>query len=369
MRLWLFMGVTAAALVFVLTGVAPKSAFIPEADFVVANSPSATRGTQKLEAPEAAARAQALIERSRKEAHNPRLLGQAQATLAPWWKTLHAPPDIILLRATIKQSLHDFRGALKDLALVDSNPQALLTQATVHMVVGEYEEARKSCEALRPLASPAVYALCQAQVAALNGELTAAIATAQSVLTGAQNSEMSSWAHAVLGEFFAWKGDAVSAQKYLNLVLAADANDDYARLVLVDALTAAGRSEEALRIALAAPVMSDALLLRIVEAQQKQGLVNSSQALELKQKFDDMRASGDEVHLRELARYELRIEGNVPSALAHAKKNFQIQKEPADALVLLDAAKAADNAEGLQTVQTWLRASRFEGVQFNSVKR
>ena len=33
---------------------------------------------------------------------DPRFLGQAQATLAPWWTAADAPPAILVLRATVK---------------------------------------------------------------------------------------------------------------------------------------------------------------------------------------------------------------------------------------------------------------------------
>ena len=46
---------------------------------------------------------------------DPRFLGQAQAALAPWWTGDDVPPAALLLRATLKQSQHDFEGSLADL--------------------------------------------------------------------------------------------------------------------------------------------------------------------------------------------------------------------------------------------------------------
>src|SRR5438445_6557733 len=45
---------------------------------------------------------------------DPRFLGQAQAALAPWWNASDPPHRAALLRATLKQSQHDFAGALAD---------------------------------------------------------------------------------------------------------------------------------------------------------------------------------------------------------------------------------------------------------------
>ena len=90
--------------------------------------------------------AQMDIEETRKTG-DPRYLGYAQAALAPWWDLPEAPPQVILLRATIKQSVHDFDASLVDLdhvlTLQPGNVQARLTPArTVHTVRGEYEAAR-----------------------------------------------------------------------------------------------------------------------------------------------------------------------------------------------------------------------------------
>src|SRR5262249_28759633 len=58
--------------------------------------------------------ARAEIQRAR-SLSDPRYLGRAQATLARWWKLPDPPPDVLLLRATIEQSLHDFTSARADL--------------------------------------------------------------------------------------------------------------------------------------------------------------------------------------------------------------------------------------------------------------
>src|SRR5207302_3603088 len=74
---------------------------------------------------------------------DPRFLGQAQAALAPWWTAADLPAQALLLRATLKQSQHDFIGALSDLdrilAIAPADAQARLTRATVLTVIGHYD--------------------------------------------------------------------------------------------------------------------------------------------------------------------------------------------------------------------------------------
>src|SRR5437763_14346531 len=65
---------------------------------------------------------------------DPRFLGQAQAALAPWWKADDPPLPVLLLRATLKQSQHNFAAALADLdrllTIEPRDSQARLTRAT-----------------------------------------------------------------------------------------------------------------------------------------------------------------------------------------------------------------------------------------------
>src|SRR4029453_1646985 len=81
--------------------------------------------------PLAVALARRYIEQGRGQS-DPRYFGYAQGVLSPWWNENAPPLEVLVLRATIRQSLHDFDAALADLnqALVrDSrNAQARLTR-------------------------------------------------------------------------------------------------------------------------------------------------------------------------------------------------------------------------------------------------
>ena len=119
----------------------------------------------------------AAIEAAR-ETGDPRFLGQAQAALAPWWTAADPPPAALLLRATVKQSQHDFSGALADLdrllAARAGDGQALLTRATILTVQGRYADAQRDCAKLLRLASGLVTTACFAGAASLNGDAAGA---------------------------------------------------------------------------------------------------------------------------------------------------------------------------------------------------
>ena len=77
--------------------------------------------------------ARSYLDSARSQGNDVRLIGRAQAALAPWWSAAEPPPAVRLLRATNKQSLHDFTAARAHLdALVAADPtdvQACLTRA------------------------------------------------------------------------------------------------------------------------------------------------------------------------------------------------------------------------------------------------
>src|ERR1700739_4337600 len=71
---------------------------------------------------------------------DPRYAGYAQAAVAPWWDIEPAPPEVLVLRVSVHQSMHQFNIALADLAKVlNTNPrnvQARVIRATVLQVQG-----------------------------------------------------------------------------------------------------------------------------------------------------------------------------------------------------------------------------------------
>ena len=89
---------------------------------------------------------------SRREG-DPRYLGYAQAALTPWWKDPDAPTAVLVTRATILQSNHEFPRALADLdkaiAREPDNARAILVRATVLTVQGKYDEALADCNSCK----------------------------------------------------------------------------------------------------------------------------------------------------------------------------------------------------------------------------
>ena len=91
---------------------------------------------------------------------------------------------------------------------------------------------------------------------------------------------------------------------------------------------------------------------------------------QLEQLLDRLAASrlrGDRVHLREEARFTLHLLNAPQAALTLAQENWQVQKEPADIRILLEAALAADDAAAVDGVREWLKKSRLEDVELQRI--
>ena len=113
---------------------------------------------------------------------------------------------------------------------------------------------------------------------------------------------------------------------------------------------------------------SDILLLRLALAGKAAGDKRSADwAAQLRDRFQAAAQRGDRLHEQEAARFELDIEGNPAKATLLASRNYEVQKEPRDADILMRAALAANQAKLAQPALDWLRSSRYEDPVMNQL--
>ncbi len=298
---------------------------------------------------------------------DPRYLGYAEAALAPWWQQPAPPVPVLLMRATLKQSTHDFEGALVDLDTVvkvdPGNAQGWLTLATVQNVRAKYRDAAQSCARLAALAGELVTAGCLAEVGSVAGQAHDAYQTLQIVL--ARNPRVAGpdrvWVLTLLGEMAARMRLTSAADAYFKQALAVG-HDAYLKGAYADFLLDAGRPREVIQL-LQQDIAADPLLLRLAIAEQALNEPNAAAHGEmLRQRFDAARMRGDIVHRREESRFALHLMNDPPRALELARANWLVQREPADARVLLEAALANKDAGAAQVVLTWMRGNGVEDV-------
>jgi tetratricopeptide (TPR) repeat protein len=315
------------------------------------------------------------LKRSREEA-DPRYLGRAQAALAPWWTMAQPPVDALVLRATVRQSQHDFTNALNDLSLAlelaPGNTQAWLTRATILTVLGRYDDARRACLPLVGRAPELLTITAAAQIASLTGEAERSCNLLQRALDGNPSSKPQEklWALTVLAETCARKGHLEHVDHSFGQAFLLGQRDTYLLGAYADFLLDAGRAKEAVTL-LKDETRADGLLLRLALAEsclRPHPAGFEPHVATLRARFEAAHLRGDNVHQREEARFVLHLLHQPEEALRLAQANWQIQREPADARVLMEAALAAVDVSAAQPVLDFLRRTGLEDIKLDRLK-
>lgn len=313
----------------------------------------------------AATLARRYIEQARIEG-DPRYLGYAEAALAPWWKENQPPEQVLVLRATLRQSTHQFGAALADLDLAvkrdSDNVQAWLTRATVQMVTGDLAAARGSCMRLYSRAPALVVQTCLSSVGSIAGDAAASYRRLLELQARhpPESPDIGIWVQTLLAEMAARAGDDAAAEGHFRKALGFKDPDSYLLGAWSDFLLDHGRAQEVARL-LKDKTRVDALLLRYALAlTAMKSPEAAAQTAALGARFDAAQLRGDTVHRREQARFELALRGAPAAAVRLAKANWAVQKEPADLRILADCALASGDAEAARLVRDWLRSSRIE---------
>ena len=307
---------------------------------------------------------------------DPRLLGQAQAALGHWWTQPSPPPEVRLLRATILQSTHDFDAALRDLRALVQLPatarvlpaqrvQAWLTLASVLLVTGQYDEAQRACDALVQVQASWHAQACSLELRTYRGEADAAQLGLRQLAAQAPR-EVLGLVQLMRAELAERQGQGREAAALYQTLLMRQA-DAYTEGAYADLLLDQGKPAEVLTL-LKGRERNDALLLRLAEAGAAvNDPANDGRVSALRARFAAARERGDSVHRREEARFTLRLLQQPAQALKLAQRNWAVQKEPADARILLEAARAAGAAQVTQEVRDFMqrwgwRDQRLEGL-------
>jgi tetratricopeptide (TPR) repeat protein len=301
-----------------------------------------------------------------RERSDPRYLGHAQAALRPWWHDEQSNVDVLVLQATIEQSLHDFEAALRHLdfavAAEPTHVQAWLTRAVVLTVRGRYAEAKESCARLSGLTTPLVIAVCATGIESVTGHAKEAYDRLGQVLTGSRriSTDEESWARSSLAEYAARAGLFDEAEKHFRRTIDLDPNDGYVRAACADLFLDLGKPKDALALVQGRDA-NDTLLLRIAIAERRLKSPDAaSHIAALEARFDASRLRGDVVHRREEARFWLELKDDAARALPLATANWEVQKETADARILLEAARAARDRKVVVPLLAWLAETKLE---------
>ena len=304
---------------------------------------------------------------------DPRRYGQAQAALAPWWSIPNPPMSVRVLRAIVRQSLHDFAGAEADLEAIlrldPRNGQARLTRAFVRQTVGSLADAKDDCRRLPPSVGALAAAVCWLRVQALTGSAASALERLDQVIKiyGKVDPLVLRWAQAVGADMAAMLGQTEAADLHFSEATT-DGGDIPTLVAFADHLLDSNRPGEVLTL-LAGRSEADIVYLRLAIAGKRLDDARAPHwtAL-LADRFAAANAGGVQLHLREEARFELEVRGDAATALKLALANWKIQKEPSDARLVLQTALAANDPAAAADVlafieKTGLADTRIKPLQ------
>jgi len=352
-------------------GHAVAAPYTPESDDQVLQrlpTPQALEGVDTLQARLAASPrdldtaeqlARLYIQAGQREG-DPRYLGYASATLAPWLERADPPPTVQVLAATIAQGEHRFTQARHLLRqALRENPrlgQGWLTLAVVAQVQGQYPTSLDACRNAANLVPTGAALTCQASVLALSGQLVPAYTKLRRYASAATDTpaDVAVWMWTRLAEMAWQQGDPAAALAHIEAGRDIDRDDRYLRNLYADWLIAEARPRAAITL-LKDHADQDGALLRLAIA----GNAARDRRADLwAQQFRDRMAaaqrSAEFAHLRELARFNLAVEKDPEAALALASDNWRTQKEPADMYIYLAAAQAAGEPSAAREVRAFI---------------
>ena len=289
------------------------------------------------------------------ELGDPRFAGLALAAIGGWTDEASMPDDVLMMKATLQQYLHEFDASVRSLQVLlarpgaQSRPQAWLTLATVRRVQGRYADSDEACKQVARAGAALHSSACLAENAALRGEVAAA-RTALGDLLSRPGLPVATqtWLLTTLAELEQRDGRAADADAAFRAILRADP-DIYAMVAYADFLIEQHRPLEALKL-LKDQNRTDVVLLRLaIAGAQAKAASASRDVAEMRERIAlaNERPEARKFHGREQAMFALAVDHAPALALDLARGNVEQQREPLDLLVLAEAARASGQPSAL----------------------
>ena len=315
----------------------------------------------------AAQQARAAIAVAR-QAGDTRYWGRAQAALAPWWDRADAPADIAVLQATVQQGRHEFAASRKvltaALARSPQHAQGWLNLAALDRLSARYADSLVACEAVERAQQPLYAAACRLETQSLQGQHQAAAQGLQALLDQSTEASQRSWLWSLLAEFHERSGkDAAAADAYVRSL--GFAPDLYTAIAYSDLLLRTGKTAQALQVLAPLPE-TDAVLVRQAVAWRRLGDTRwTATRSVLQERVAALRRRGDDpaLHARELALAALWLDDDPPRALALARSNLLLQREPLDWWVGLQSARQAKDVAAQTAITDAIRDAGLQDVR------
>lgn len=319
---------------------------------ITRHRPASLASSPKVMDPAAAVRAAREDIVMARQTGETRYWGRAQAVLAPWWDRADAPADVAVLQATVQQGRHEFDAAravlAAALARAPGHAQGWLNLAGLERLSARYTDALGACDAVARAGQVLYASACRLETMSLQGQHQLATQGLGAMIAQASSADQRSWLLSLLAESQERAGQDGAAANTFQRSLALQP-DLYTAIAHSDLLLRVGRARQALQ-ALAELPETDAVLLRRATAWRRLGDARWSAARALLQeRTAELIRRGDDpaLHGRELALTALWLDDDPSRALALARSNLQLQREPLDWWVALQSARLAKDEVAL----------------------
>jgi hypothetical protein len=188
---------------------------------------------------------------------------------------------------------------------------------------------------------------------------------------GAMPAELRVWIETLTAETAEALGAWHNAEAHYRAALAAAEGERpsvYLLAAYADFLLRGRRPADALALLADAPP-ADPLALRIALAEKQLGRLDTARVDSLSYRLQLALEGLDTTHAREAAYFALYVLDDPELAMKRALANWNVQREPIDARLVLEAALAAHRAADARPVLDWLASSGCEHVDLLQLER
>jgi tetratricopeptide (TPR) repeat protein len=328
----------------------------------VTTSRPAQRTTNTLQTPPdpalAARLARVAIDTARRTG-DARYWGRAQTALGNWWDHGQAPPELMVLQATVQQGQHAFAAAqtrLRQALKADPrNAQGWLTLATLLKLEGRYADALTACASVTTAGAALHGQVCSAEIRSLQGADQSE--AWKPLLAQAPDPATSAWLLSLWGEHLERQGqpaEALARYRQSQALMP----DLYTALVQADLQLREDRAEDALATLKTSPD-TDAVLLRRAHAMRLLNqLAWKTLLTTLQERQQELERRGEtlDAHAREYALMALWLQDDPALAQTWSQRNLVLQKEPVDWWLALASARQASDRPRFDQLRAQLDA-------------
>ena len=302
-----------------------------------------------------------------------RWYGSAKAAMAPWWSSTDLPAQAFFVRGLIKQGFHDFKAGLQDInqavALEPQRAEFWSWRFALHLLLADMGAARQDASEIDKLFGPEEAQVYRAVWMYRSGQALPAVGLLKASLRLPRFQDASSqdWLGFHLGEAHRVAGQSEAAVAVWSARLKANPEAHLLRLSLADVLNQQGRHARAKTVAMAkqsTSALTDALLMQALLANRGLKEADEKRLASLMDARLKSQALRQETLIeRPKLIYQIAYGQDMAAGLALSQENWQLQKEPPDAVLFAQAALALGRARVAEPVVKWAEQTGYTDPQ------